>query len=208
VRDTGSGAGGGGALEGRSQPRNRVPGEAGVWLVIFGEMSVFAALFTSYLSHRAVETAVFAASQAELNKAIGLANTLLLLTSSLFVAMAVRATGRARTEARPDWAPRLFAAGLACGLAFIALKGVEYHALFARGVAVNSNTFFGFYFGLTALHLGHVVIGSALLGASALATRKPLARPSSGALIESAGCFWHMVDVLWIIIFALLYLVE
>jgi nitric oxide reductase NorE protein len=167
-------------------------------------MSVFAAIFASYLSHRAADVAGFTASQAELSKAIGLANTLLLLTSSLFVAMAVRAAGRGRTDA----APRLFAAGLSCGLAFIALKGVEYHALFSRGVSVGSHAFFGFYFGLTALHLGHVVVGSAILGALAIAARRPLTRASRYALVESAGCFWHMVDVLWIIIFALLYLVE
>jgi nitric oxide reductase NorE protein len=181
-----------------------VPGEAGVWLVIFGEMSVFAALFASFLAHRANEAAVFAAARAELSKPIGLTNTLLLLTSSLFVAMGVRAAGRARTDA----APRLFAAGLACGLGFIALKAVEYHALFSRGVSVSSNGFFGYYFGLTALHLGHVVVGSAFLGALTFVTRRPLTRPSSRALVESAGCFWHMVDLLWLIIFALLYLVE
>jgi nitric oxide reductase NorE protein len=196
---------GGGAAEAGSKPaRGHVPGETGVWLLIFGEMSVFAALFASYLAHRALDPAGFAAAQTELSKAIGLANTFLLLTSSLFVAMAVRATG----EKRARVAPRLFAAGLACGLGFIALKGVEYHALFARGVSVGSHPFFGFYFGLTALHLGHVVVGSVILGALAIATRRPLTRASHGALVESAGCFWHMVDLLWIIIFALLYLVE
>jgi len=195
----------GGAPEARSGTKvGRIPGEAGVWILIFGEMSVFAALFGSFLYYRGFDVVGFKASQAALSKPTGLANTLLLLTSSLFVAMAVRAASRAQTQ----MAPRLFAAGLLCGLCFVALKGFEYHALFAQGIAVDTNAFFGFYFGLTALHLGHVIIGSAFLCALSLATRRPLARASHLMLVESAGCFWHMVDLLWIIIFALLYLVE
>jgi nitric oxide reductase NorE protein len=116
----------------------------------------------------------------------------------------VRATVRSRTIA----APRLYIAGLACAAGFIVLKAFEYHTLFARGITVSSNTYFGFYFGLTALHLGHVLIGSGVLLALALATRTPSTKAERLALIESGGCFWHMVDALWIIIFALLYLVE
>jgi nitric oxide reductase NorE protein len=188
-----------------SQPYpDRVPGEAGVWILIFGEMSFFSALFAAFLYYRGRDVGGFAASQAQLSKTVGLLNTLLLLTSSLFVALAVRATVRLRTIA----APRLYIAGLACAAGFIVLKAFEYHALFARGITVSSNTYFGFYFGLTALHLGHVFIGSGVLIALALATRTPSAEPKRFALIESGGCFWHLVDALWIIIFALLYLVE
>ncbi len=188
-----------------SQPYpDRVPGEAGVWILIFGEMSFFSALFAAFLYYRGRDVGGFAASQAQLSKTVGLLNTLLLLTSSLFVALAVRATVRLRTIA----APRLYIAGLACAAGFIVLKAFEYHALFARGLTVSSNTYFGFYFGLTALHLGHVFIGSGVLIALALATRTPSAEPKRFALIESGGCFWHLVDALWIIIFALLYLVE
>jgi nitric oxide reductase NorE protein len=181
-----------------------VPGEAGVWLLIFGEMSFFSSLFIGFLYYRTFEVASFTASQGELSKAIGLTNTLLLLTSSLFVAFAVRAVSQGRTEL----APRLFLGALACGIGFILLKGFEYYELIAAGIAVNSNVFFGFYFALTGLHLAHVVIGSGLLVALAIFSRRPLAKPSHFMLIESGGCFWHMVDLLWIIIFPLLYLVE
>jgi len=181
-----------------------IPGEAGVWLLIFGEMTVFASLFASFLYFRSFDVAGFTASQAELGKAIGLANTLLLLTSSLFVAWGIKAAERGQTQD----APRLIAVGLVCALGFMSLKGFEYHELLSRGITLNSHVFFNFYFGLTALHLGHVVIGCMLLLFVARATRKPLAKPSHFALVESAGCFWHMVDLLWIIIFPLLYLVE
>jgi nitric oxide reductase NorE protein len=88
------------------------------------------------------------------------------------------------------------------------IKAVEYAHLFEQGIAVGSHPFFAYYFGLTALHLGHVLIGSVLLSALTLTTRKPLFKPLHLALVESAGCFWHMVDLLWIMIFALIYLVE
>jgi nitric oxide reductase NorE protein len=182
----------------------RIPGETGIWILILGEMTVFAALFASFLHYRALAVAEFATARAELNKATAIANTLILLTSSLFVAMGVRAAGRGQADA----APRLFAAGLCCGLAFVALKGLEYHDLISRGIALDTNGFFSFYFGLTILHLIHVIAGSVILAVLLRFTRKPLAKPSHFVMVESAGCWWHMVDLLWIIIFPLLYLVE
>jgi nitric oxide reductase NorE protein len=181
-----------------------VPGEAGVWLLIFGEMSFFSALFASFLHARGLDAAGFAAGQVELSRTIGVANTLLLLTSSLFVARAIAAARLGDTAN----APRLFRLALGCGLGFVALKALEYGELIARGIAIDSHAFFAWYFGLTALHLGHVLIGCGLLAALAKASRKPLARPGHIALAESAGCFWHMVDGLWIVIFPLLYLVR
>ncbi len=182
----------------------RVPGEPGVWLLIFGEMSFFAALFASFLYYRGFDVAGFTAGQATLSKPIGLTNTLLLLTSSLFVALAIRAVAEGRT----DRAPRLFAAALVCAIGFVLFKALEYHELFAAGITLGQHRFYGFYFALTALHLGHVVIGSGILLALTLASRHPPARPTHFMLIECGGLFWHMVDLLWIIIFPLLYLVE
>ena len=184
--------------------QDHIPGELGVWVLIFGELTVFASIFASFLYYRSFDVAGFTASQAQLTKAVGLANTLLLLTSSLFVARGVQAT----RAGQADQAPRLFAFGVACAIGFIALKSFEYYELFARGIAIDSHTFFSFYFGLTALHLGHVVIGAIFLGLLTMATGRPLAKPMHYALVESAGCFWHMVDLLWITIFPLLYLVE
>jgi len=184
--------------------QGRTPGEPGIWLLIFGEMTVFAVLFASFLHARHGDVAGFLAGQAHLSKAIGIANTLLLLTSSLFVAKGVDAAKRGDST----HAPRDFAAGLACAAGFVLLKALEYARLFGEGISLGSHAFFGWYFGLTALHLGHVLIGSVLLSALTLTTRKPLVKPLHLALAESAGCFWHMVDLLWIVIFALIYLVE
>jgi nitric oxide reductase NorE protein len=182
----------------------RIPGEPGIWLLIFGEMTVFAALFASFLHARHLDVAGFVAGQAHLSKGIGIGNTLLLLTSSLFVAKGVEAAKQGDIA----HAPRCFAAGLACGAGFVLLKALEYAQLFSAGISISSHPFFGWYFGLTALHLGHVLIGGVLLSVLTLTTRKPLVKPMHLALTESAGCFWHMVDLLWIVIFALIYLVE
>ena len=184
--------------------RGHVPGEIGVWILLFGEMTFFAALFASFLHYRGLDPVGFGVAREELSQAIGLANTLLLLTSSLFVARAVEAT-RAEETGR---APRLFLSAIACALGFMFLKGFEYHELFERGIAITDHAFYSFYFGLTVLHLGHVVIGSILLFIMSRATGRPLAKPVHLAMVESGGCFWHMVDLLWIFIFALLYLVE
>lgn len=191
----------------KAKAASHIPGEAGLWILIFGEMTFFAALFASYLLARGGDPAGFAAGQAELSRAIGLANTLLLLTSSLFVALGVAAVKAGAKAGDVRLAPRLFAAGLACGLGFIAFKAIEYGTLFAHGIAIDSHPYFAYYFGLTALHLGHVLIGCGLLAALTRASRKPLVKASHLALTESAGCFWHMVDLLWIVLFPLLYLV-
>ena len=193
-----------GQPQSRTKPVTRIPGEPGVWLLIFGEMTVFTALFASFLHVRHGDVVGFVAGQAHLSKGIGLANTLLLLTSSLFVAWGVEAAKRGDSAT----APRQFALGLACAAGFVLLKAAEYAGLFAQGISVGSHPFFAWYFGLTALHLGHVLIGSLLLSALTLTTRKPLVKPLHLALAESAGCFWHMVDLLWIVIFALIYLLE
>jgi len=181
-----------------------IPGEAGLWILIFGEMSFFAALFASYLLALRGDPAGFVAGQAELSRAIGVANTVLLLTSSLFVARGVGAARAGDVRLAPRW----FAAALACGLGFIVFKAIEYAELFARGIAADDHPFFSYYFALTALHLGHVLIGSGLLAALVRASRRGLVKPLHLALAESAGCFWHMVDLLWIVLFPLLYLVR
>jgi len=181
-----------------------VPGEPGVWILLLGEMSFFSALFASFLYYRGFDPAGFAEAQRALNQTIGLVNTLLLLTSSLFVAHGVRAVRARETQL----APRLFGLGIACAAGFILCKGFEYHELFDRGIAISDHAFYSFYFGLTVLHLGHVVIGTILLSLMTVATRRLLAKPIHFAMVESGACVWHMVDLLWIVIFALLYLVE
>lgn len=183
----------------------RVPGEPGVWILLFGDLGVFTMLFTVYLTNRGAEPELFAESQATLNRALGATNTFVLLTSSLFVVSAVRAL---RQDTSRRHAPRLIAAAIFCGLCFIAIKAFEYHDKLSHGLYPSANKFFMYYFVLTGLHLAHVIIGIIVLAVLYTLAKKPVFTPTHLAYVESGACFWHVVDLLWIVIFPLVYLVR
>jgi nitric oxide reductase NorE protein len=180
-----------------------MPGEEGVWVFIFGDLVVFGLFFLTYLTYRAADPALYAASQAELNAPLGFLNTLILLTSSWFVAQAIKAVREGRSSA----APGLIAGGILLGLGFVAAKVLEYSEKFSAGITVVSDEFFMFYFMYTGIHLLHVLIG---LGVLVFLFR--LARLETAgehvAAFESGGAFWHLVDLLWVVLFALLYLAQ
>ncbi|MEE6176093.1 cytochrome c oxidase subunit 3 [Mycobacterium sp. 050134] len=181
-----------------------LPGEEGIWVLIFGDMTVFAILFGVYLYYRGAQPSVFAGSQLLLNRTFGAVNTLVLLTSSLLVVTAVRAVRRNAYEL----ARRLIYGALACGGIFIVDKALEYGQKIAHGLVPASNQFFMYFYVMTGLHLFHVVIGMALLMFIARLTRRTALTARDLGYLESAACFWHMVDLLWIVIFPLLYLVK
>jgi len=186
-------------------PDRHVPGEPGVWILLFGDLGVFTTLFAVYLGNRGAQPELFAESQATLNRALGATNTLVLLTSSLFVVSAVRAL-RQGTSRR--YAPRLIAAAIFCGLCFIAIKAFEYHDKLSHGLYPSTNKFFMYYFVLTGLHLAHVIIGIIVLSVLYTLAKKPVFTPTHLAYVESGACFWHVVDLLWIVIFPLVFLIR
>lgn len=183
----------------------KVPGEVGTWVFILGDMTVFAVLFATYLYYRAEDPGQFAAAQQELNQTFGAVNTLLLLLSSLLVVAAVRAVRRGSGD---RIAPRLVAGAMACGLAFSALKIVEYQDKIADGHTPASEDFFLYYFVLTGMHWFHLLIGLGVLTALLVLTRKPALSDRQLSFVEGGACFWHMVDMLWIVLFPLLYFVR
>jgi nitric oxide reductase NorE protein len=180
-----------------------VPGEPGIWVLLFGDMLVFTVLFAVYLSRRGENRELFAQSQDALNRNFGAINTLVLLTSSVLVVFAVLAL---RSERWRALAPRLTIAGFAVGCCFVVVKVFEYHEKVSAGITPSTNEFFMYYFVLTGLHLAHVVIGLGVLLALSRIARKP--SKTHFAFFEGGGCFWHMVDLLWIVIFPLLFLVR
>lgn len=181
----------------------KTPGEAGIWFFIFGDLMVFAAFFITYLYYRAMDPALFNAAQGQLRAAYGLINTLLLLTSSWFVAQGVRAVRRGRLPL----ARKMLAGGFGFGAGFVGIKFVEYSEKFSAGITVLTNDFFMFYFMYTGIHLLHVFIGlGVLLFLFSLARRETAVQQIES--FESGAAFWHLVDLLWIILFALLYLVR
>lgn len=179
-----------------------VPGEGGVWLFIAGDLVLFSLLFATFLSYRAGAPEVFATGRAHLDQTLGLVNTLLLLTSSWLVATGVRAARRGAGHVPQT----CFALALLCGLGFGIVKFFEYRAKLAAGLTPETSDFLMFYFAYTGIHMIHVVIGMGVLLAmiSYIRGRPPAAVNLQH--IESGASFWHLVDVLWIVLFALLYL--
>lgn len=167
-------------------------------------MLIFGAFFVTFLVERARAPEVFDAVRATLHIGVGVTNTLVLLTSSLCVVLALNAmrTGQAQI------ATLATATAMAFGALFIALKVYEYVSLGTAGHGPGANDFYLYYFILTGLHLFHVCLGLGALSFVLSQTRRPDLTPTRTALVEGAACFWHLVDLLWIFLFALLYLVS
>ncbi|MGX9670546.1 cytochrome c oxidase subunit 3 [Mycobacterium sp. HM-7] len=168
-------------------------------------MLLFTMLFGAYLNSRSHNRALFAQSQVALNPTLGVVNTLLLLCSSMLIALAVMAL---RSDQFRHLAARLTLAGAMVGSCFVVAKAFEYHAKVTAGITPNTNEFFLYYFALTGLHLVHVVAGLVVLTVLWRLARKPETTRTRLAVFEGGACFWHMVDLLWLIIFPLVFLVH
>jgi nitric oxide reductase NorE protein len=188
---------------GRSRT-NHIPGEPGVWILIIGDLILFSVFFAVFLVYRARNIAVFSASQASMGRAFGVANTALLLTSSLFVAQAVLA---ARSGAAHR-AVRLLGFALACGGLFIVSKAFEWGGKIGKGITLNTNQFYNFYYMFTGIHLVHVLLGMGVLIYLLRCSSRAEPGPSYNAVMEGGGAFWHLVDLLWVVLFPLFYLLR
>lgn len=181
-----------------------VPGEAGVWIFIFGDMTMFAVVFATYLFYRGRETSLFERSQATLVPGYGMVNTLVLLISSLMVVLGMRAM-RAQQAQVATW---MFFGAIGCGIVFSATKFVEWSAKVEEGCTPATDNFYMLYFVLTGLHFFHLIVGIGVLGFLARTTRLSRLSPNRFAAAEGGACYWHMVDLLWIVLFPMLYLVH
>jgi nitric oxide reductase NorE protein len=172
--------------------------------MIFGDMLVFSVMFLSFMIARRDDREQFHASAGHLNQTAGLINTVLLLTSSWFVARAVHAArgGSGRTAAVN------FRLAILCALGFAIVKVFEYSEKIRAGIVINTNDFYMYYYVLTGIHFMHVLIGlGVLIFMARYAAAGALTATKIGHL-ESGASFWHLVDLLWIALFALLYLLR
>ena len=181
----------------------RIPGENGTWVFLFGDMLVFGTFFATFMVERAKAPEIFDVSRKTLHIGVGLTNTLVLLTSSLCVVVAL---GALRSGAGHIARSAVLAA-MTCGGIFLLLKAFEYHSLVAAGHGLGANRFYLYYFILTGVHLFHVCVGMAVLVFLLTQTRRREISEARTAVVEGGACFWHLVDLLWIVLFALLYLV-
>ncbi|HYF27534.1 MAG TPA: cytochrome c oxidase subunit 3 [Baekduia sp.] len=180
-------------------PVRRVPGEPGLWVFLLLDLLVFTVFFGTILVLRDRAPEAFAAGQDALHPALAALNTVLLVTGSVFV---VRAVEAARAGAVAG-VRRLLLLGAATGVAFIGVKAYEYADLVDAGHSMRDGDFFLCYFAFTGVHLVHVALGTGLLLAVAGRARR---RPLRPEIVEGAGAYWHLVDLLWLVLFPLLYL--
>jgi nitric oxide reductase NorE protein len=182
--------------------RGHVPGEASMWFFVIGDLLIFAVYFVGYMYFRGQNHQLFLASQARLNVDIGAINTVVLLTSSLFVALGTTAAraGNVAVGLRGFWI------ALAFGAAFPLLKMFEWIPEITAGLTPGTNLFFMFYYVMTGLHLCHVALGLVIM-CFVIRNLKTSTRPKI-SFIETGATYWHMVDVLWLVLFALLYLMR
>ena len=182
-----------------------LPGDSGVWFFIVADMCAFALFFLVFMVGRAAQPAIYEAGRAQLDLRFGLANTLILLTSGAFMAKAAREAQAGR------WLTcrRFMVIALCSGLPFGVSKAMEWKAKAAHGIGLTTNEFFTYYFVLTGVHFLHFVIGVAvLIGLIGMSTRQGEPEAKRLRWIEAGGTYWHMVDLLWIVLFAMLYLLR
>ena len=180
-----------------SPPRSLLeafPGELIMWVLIISELAVFCVCLLILLALRLTDPALFAASQDQLHRAAAVINAVVLVSSGYLAARAVTAV-RQGAAAR-GWL--LGAAGL--GVVFLGLKAVEYADAISKGIGVETNAFFTFYYLLTGFHAAHVVAGIVILLLVAI-------RPQPAA-VQAGAQFWHMVDLVWVLLFPIIYLLQ
>ena len=181
--------------------KRHLPGDPAVWLFVIGDMVIFSTYFAAYMFDRGRAQELFLQSQQQLSQNAGVINTLVLLASSWFVALSVQAA-RARDIAA---ATRFLTLGGACGAAFAVIKSCEWYLELSAGFTISANAFFMHYYMMTGLHFFHVLLGLVILG---IVWRELRSQTPRVAVLEVGATYWHMVDFLWIIIFALLYVMR
>lgn len=173
-----------------------------IWLFVLGDLLIYGLLFVLFAFAAAQSPEEFTAGRALLSTPIALVNTLLLLTSSWLVA---RALCHVRT-CEPGKASRFLQAAIVFGAGFVCLKVTEYGLKIVDGWYLTSNEFLMYYYVLTGLHLLHVLAGLLVLLFMLNLLRAPSMSTGASRSLESCAVFWHLVDLLWLMIFPLLYL--
>jgi len=181
-----------------------LPGDFAIWIFIYAELLVFGIFFLAYAFTRAQHVELFNAYQQHLNRESGAINTLVLITSSYFVVMAVNAVRRGAARRCAQW---LILAILSGGV-FVFIKLAEFAAKHAEGVTLSTNTFYMFYLSLTFFHFMHVLMGMVILSVVAVKAWRGDYTAQEHTGVETGASYWHMVDLVWIVLFPLVYVLH
>ena len=194
---------------------HNVGARIGMWLFLLSEILIFGSLFLLYAVYRSKHPADFHAASLELSRFDGTLNTAILLTSSLTAVLAIFSL---QEQNRPRRTVLFLGATIACGLAFLVVKGFEWAAKFEHGLYPNAAVllkrppgeilYFGLYFTMTGLHALHVIIGIGVLSVMVSFVARGKATQERSAGLENAGLYWHLVDIIWIFLFPLFYLIS
>lgn len=196
-----------------SEHRDYTGAKIGMWLFLFTEVLLFGGLFLVYSVYRDAHTADFHVAAQELSTVIGAINTVILLTSSLTMALSITALQRSE-----KMKSALFqAATVILGIAFLINKYVEWSEHIRHGFYPGSTEllakghgqvlFFGLYYVMTGIHGIHVLIGMGLIASMLVFTLREKISGDDYIKLENTGLFWHLVDVIWIYLFPLFYLI-
>jgi len=184
------------------RPRRFVPGQPDMWVFVLFETLLFTGYFSVYLVSRTQNRELYLQSQSHLDLRIGVFNTIALLLSSWAIARCVQA---AREGAYRSALTNAFLT-ISFGIVFLTSKVLEWIKQIHLGNTFTSNDFFQHYFFMTSIHCIHVLIGFLVLGVLVYQLWSPARR--SQQLVETCATYWHTVDFLWVLIFALLYVVR
>ncbi len=187
----------------------------GMWVFLATEIMFFGGLFTAYAVYRTMHPAAFEVASRHLDIVLGSFNTSVLLTSSLTMALAVRC---AQTGKRRNTVAFLIATML-LGIAFLCVKGLEYYQKYTDHLAPGASfsfagphsreaeMFFYLYFAMTGLHAIHMIAGIGVVGVITILAARGRFTPTYYTPLEVTGLYWHFVDIIWIFLFPLLYLI-
>jgi nitric oxide reductase NorE protein len=178
------------------------PGGILMWIIIFLELITFGMALLAFVFYGSDQPELFHRSRLQLNTAFGAINTVFLLTSGFFMANAVHQF-KENNRTKSSFYFKLTMLG---GTLFLILKGVEYYHKIEAGISLETNMFFTFYWLLTAFHLIHVIMGLVIL----IWTNHGMTKKNSDTLtedVEACAAFWHMCDLIWLLLFPVLYLI-
>lgn len=181
-----------------------LPGDFAIWLFIYAELLVFGVFFISYAVVRSQNVELFNESQLLLDARLGLLNTLVLITSSYFVVRAVHAIQNNEQSKCVLW----LNLAIVSGMIFVVVKIIEFYSKAAEGINLSTNTFYMYYLSMTFFHFMHVILGLVILAAVMLKARRGGYSKEDFIGVETGASYWHMVDLVWIVLFPLVYLMR
>jgi len=185
----------------------------GMWLFLLSEILLFGGLFLLYSSYRYKNPLDFHLAAWELNRVLGTINTLILITSSLFMALSIFSIQKGNRKL----SILLLLGTVFLGLLFLSVKYVEWTAKIEHGLYPNSPRllgrskgevlFFGLYYSMTGLHGLHVLVGISILSVMLVLMMRGKINENRFVPLENSGLYWHLVDIIWIFLFPLFYLI-